>query len=340
MNRKKNKWIKKIVPILAMLTVLLVLSACGADQQASPGEASEKSKEKTIINIGIQGKVNVLHYARSNQIFEKAFEKENMEIKWNEFTSGPPHFEAIASGRLDFGATGGTPLIAGQAGGIDLRAIGVTGDGRKSYAVLVNKGSSIKSLEELKGKKVAVSPGSGSSNFFYVALDKYESLVNEIEIVPLQPDEARAAFENGSVDAWVAWEPYATTAIYQIGAEPILTSEDINLLSPGFLVARTEFTEKYPEYTELFLKTYEQARKEYVENIDSVSKELSEVQGIEQEIVYEVIEKSEPILSPTTKEFAEAQQQQADFLYSEGVINKEIDISKVINNTFVENVLK
>ncbi|MDV2887603.1 NrtA/SsuA/CpmA family ABC transporter substrate-binding protein, partial [Alkalihalophilus pseudofirmus] len=104
-------------------------------------------------------------------------------------------------------------------------------------------------MEDLKGKKVAVAPGSGSSNFLYMALDKNKLTAKDIEIVPLQPDEARAAFENGSVDAWTIWEPYLTTAIYQIGAVPILTSEDINLLSPAFLVARTKFTEEHPKYT-------------------------------------------------------------------------------------------
>lgn len=336
MNRKKYNRFKNTLTISLILT-LFVLSGCGVGQTSSTGG---ESKKNTIINIGVQGKVGILYYAKNNKYFEKAFEKENVEIKLSEFTSGPPHFEAIASGRLDFGATGGTPLIAGQAGGIDFRAIGVTSDGEKNYAILVSKGSSYKSIEDLKGKKVAVAPGSGSSNFLYMALDKNKLTAKDIEIVPLQPDEARAAFENGSVDAWTIWEPYLTTAIYQIGAVPILTSEDINLLSPAFLVARTKFTEEHPKYTELFLKTYEAARKEYVKNIDSISKELAATQGVDQEIIRKFNEKTNSILSPTTKEFRKAQQEQADFLYKEGVINKKIDISKVIDNSFVENALK
>lgn len=335
-----SKWLKKILPIFALFSVLL-LSACGAIQKTkNAAEAGTESKEKVTINIGVQGKVNVLQYARENQLFEKEFADENVEVKWSEFTSGPPHFEAIASGRLDFGVTGGTPLIAGQAAGIDFRAIGVTSDGRKNYSILVNKDSHYKSLEDLKGKKIAVAPGSGASNFLYVALDKVGLSAKDIEIVPLQPDEGRAAFENGSIDAWTTWEPFGTTAIYQIGAVPILTSEDINLLSPGFLVARTDFTKEYPEYTERVLQTYNKANQEYLKNIEAVSKQLAKSQGIEQEIIREVIEKTNPTLSTTTKEYAKAQQDQADFLYKEGVIEKKIDVSKVIDNTFVENALK
>ncbi|QGQ45886.1 aliphatic sulfonate ABC transporter substrate-binding protein [Metabacillus sediminilitoris] len=331
-----KNWKNKVF-LIFLLAVLSILSACGAGQVTSSGG---ESQEKTIINIGVQGKVGVLNYARNEKIFEKAFENEIVEIKWAEFTSGPPHFEAIASGRLDFGATGGTPLIAGQAGGIDFRAIGVTSDGRKNYAILARKDATFKSIEDIKGKKVAVAPGSGSSNFLFAALDKNGLSAKDIEIVPLQPDEARAAFENGSVDVWAIWEPYLTTAIHQLGAVPILTSEDINLLSPGFLISRTGFTEEHPEYTELFLKAYEDARKEYDENIETISKELAEVQGVDEKIILEVNEKTESILSPTTDEFAKAQQEQADFLYEEGVIDKKIDISKVIDNTFVDNALK
>ncbi|MFB6466769.1 aliphatic sulfonate ABC transporter substrate-binding protein [Cytobacillus sp. Hz8] len=328
---------KKSIMGVLILLIVMALSACGVDQKANAGN---KSKGKTTINIGIQGQVGVLQYAKEKKIFEKAFEKENVEIKWNEFTSGPPEFEAIASGRLDFGATGATPLISGQAGGIDFRAIGVTGDGKKNYGILVNKGSSFKSLKDLKGKKIAVAQGSGSYNFLYTALDKNGLTDKDVEIVPLQPDEARPAFENGSIDAWAIWESYLTTAIYQLGAVPILTSEDLNALSPGFIVARTKFTEEHPNYTVLFLKAYHNASKSYIANIDSVSKELAASQGIDQKIIRKVIEKSDPILSPTTKEFAKAQQEQANFLYAKKVIDKKIDISKIIDNKFVEKALK
>lgn len=121
---------------------------------------------------------------------------------------------------------------------------------------------------------------------------------------------------------------------------PILTSEDLNLLSPAFLVASTKFTEKYPEYTVKFLEVYEKARKDYVDHIDTVSEELAAVQGVDAEIIREVNEKQAPSLLPTTKEFEKAQQNQADFLYSQGVINKKINVSEVIDNQFVEKALK
>lgn len=41
-------------------------------------------------------------------------------MKWIEFQSGPPYFEAIASNRLDFGEVGNSPVISAQAAGIDL----------------------------------------------------------------------------------------------------------------------------------------------------------------------------------------------------------------------------
>lgn len=114
---------------------LALLTACGQTATTTPAtpqasEASpasvEESKEKVVVNIGIQGKVSVLHYARSKKIFEDAFAKVGADVNWCEFQSGPPYFEAMASQRLDLGSVGGTPVITGQAANIEFKAIAVT----------------------------------------------------------------------------------------------------------------------------------------------------------------------------------------------------------------------
>ncbi|MDN4524569.1 aliphatic sulfonate ABC transporter substrate-binding protein [Fictibacillus fluitans] len=320
--------------LLALLTMMIVLSGCSDEKQTNAEQGD------VTVNIGVQGSTGVLPYARETKAFEKAFKKEGVNVKWSEFASGPPHFEALASGRLDFGATGGTPLIAGQSGNVDFKAIAVTSDGKKGNSIIIPKGSKIKELKDLKGKKIAVAKGSSAYNFLYMALDRAGLSDKDIKVVQLQPDEARPALDNGSVDAWSTWEPYATTAIYQTGAKSLADGEDLNINAPSFLVARTQFTTDHPDLTVLFLKTYEKVMKQFIEHPDKVSSEIAKKEKLDPKIVSRVLKRSNLILSPTNTEFAKAHQDQADFLYKAGGIKTKLDTSKVIENKFVEKALE
>ncbi|MCM3601115.1 aliphatic sulfonate ABC transporter substrate-binding protein [Robertmurraya korlensis] len=333
---------KKLVKIYSFLLVLsfIFITACATSSSNSETGSKQSKNEEIVVNIGVQGKIGILSYAQTHQYFEKAFEKEGVKVVWNEFASGPPHFEALASGRLDFGSVGGTPVIAGQSGNVDFKAIGVLSDGKKGNSIVIPKGSSIKELKDLKGKKIGVAKGSSAYNFLYMALDRAGLTDKDIEVIQLQPDEARPALDNGSIDAWSVWEPYVTTALFQTGAKVLVSGEDLNINAPSFLIARTKFTKDHPELTVLFLKTYEQVRRDYVQNLDQVAKDLAEAQKVDVKIIETVLKKSEPILSPTTDEFAKAHQEQADFLYSVGGIDRKLDTSKVIENKFVEEALK
>lgn len=322
-----------------MVTLLMgFMAACGTKSGAEDRPAA--AKEKVTVNIGVQGKTGILPYAREKGFFEKAFSAAGAEVKWNEFASGPPHFEALASGRIDFGSVGGTPVISGQVGGVDFKAIAVTGDGRKGNMIVTPPNSPIKELKDLKGKKIGVAKGSSAYNFLYMALDKAGLKGEDVKVIQLQPDEARPALESGAIDAWSIWEPYATTAVFQLGAKVLVTGQDLNINAPGFLIARTKFTKDHPDLTILFLKTYEEARKYYVEHTAEVTDELSKAQKLDPAIINTVLKNTEPLLSPITPEFAKAHQEQADFLYSVGAINKKLDTSQVLESKFVEQALK
>ncbi|PPA69039.1 aliphatic sulfonate ABC transporter substrate-binding protein [Jeotgalibacillus proteolyticus] len=331
---KKNIWSSAAL-FSAALFFIIVLTGC--DQN---GSTSADSNKDITINIGVQGATGVLPYAREKKVFEEAFEEKGVKVVWNEFASGPPHFEALASGRLDFGATGGTPLIAGQSGNVDFKAIAVTSDGKRGNSIVIPKGSQIKDLKDLKGKKIAVAKGSSAYNFLYMALDQAGLTDDEIDVVQLQPDEARPALDNGSVDAWSTWEPYATTAVFQTEAKSLADGEDLNINAPSFLVARTDFTEEHEDLTVLFLQTYEKVLQEFIDHPDEVAQDIAGFKNLDVEIVTTVLEKSNLILSPTTEEFAEAHQEQADFLYKSGGINQKLDTSEVIENKFVDEALK
>ncbi|CAM5317745.1 sulfonate ABC transporter substrate-binding protein [Bacillus safensis FO-36b] [Bacillus safensis subsp. safensis] len=137
---------KKKQMIVILLSLLLVLAGC--DQAADGSE--NKVKE---IRIGIQQSLSPLLLAKEKGWFEQSFEKEGVKVKWVEFQSGPPQFEGLAANQLDFTQVGNSPVIAGQAAGIDFKEIGLSQDGLKANGILVNKNSEIQKVEDLKGEK-------------------------------------------------------------------------------------------------------------------------------------------------------------------------------------------
>ncbi|MGE0993905.1 aliphatic sulfonate ABC transporter substrate-binding protein, partial [Bacillus sp. GMa5/2] len=264
----------------------------------------------------------------------------DLKVKWTEFQSGPPYFEAIASNRLDFGEVGNSPVISAQAAGIGFTEIANTSYARKGTGILVQKDSKIASVKDLKGKKIAVAKGSSAFNLLYRALDKEGIDAKDVNVIQLQPDEAQPAFESGSVDAWAIWDPFISLHTLNKGAKVIADGETLNVSSPEFLITRIKFAKEHPELVEKFLKVYEKARVWQDANLDEAIKVYTSVKKIDAEIVKEVFNHDKPILVPVTKEIIAEQQKTADFQYKLGSIKKEIKTEKVIDNSFVEKALK
>ena len=93
-------------------------------------------------------------------MLEKRFP--NAQIKWVDFPAGPQLLEALAVGSLEFGLTGDSPPVFAQAAGKDLVYVGAEPAKPESSAILVPKDSGIKSLTDLKGKKIALQKGSSA----------------------------------------------------------------------------------------------------------------------------------------------------------------------------------
>ncbi|MEC1263576.1 LLM class flavin-dependent oxidoreductase [Bacillus subtilis] len=121
--------------LIVLVAVIFLLAGCGANG------ASGDHKQLKEIRIGIQQSLSPLLIAKEKGWFEDAFEKEGIKVKWVEFQSGPPQFEGLAADKLDFSQVGNSPVIAGQAAGIDFKEIGLSQDGLKANGILVNQNS-------------------------------------------------------------------------------------------------------------------------------------------------------------------------------------------------------
>ena len=95
----------------------------------------------------------------------------------------------------------------------------------KAEALIVQKDSKIQSVQDLKGKRVALNKGSNVHYLLLKVLEANNLKLSDIEVVYLPPSDARAAFERGAVDAWVIWDPFFAAAEHQISARVIATGE-------------------------------------------------------------------------------------------------------------------
>jgi len=162
------------------------------------------------LRIGYQkASVNLL-VARRLGLVEKRFP--GVRIEWVEFTAGPQLLEALGAGSLDFGMTGDTPPIFAQAAGREIIYVGRETPKPRSSAILVQNGSGIASLTDLRGKRVAFQRGSSAHYLLLRALEKAGLRFTDIVPVYLAPADARAAFERHSIDAWAIWDPYWAAA--------------------------------------------------------------------------------------------------------------------------------
>ena len=134
----------------------------------APVLAQEKPTE---IRIGTQ-KGGFFPAVRQRRTVEEAFKPLGIEIKWVDFQFGPPLLEAINVGSVDFGFVGDSPPIFAQAGSARIRYVAAVKSDGNTQAIIVPKDSPIKTLADLKGKRVAFAKGSSAHNLLVAALEK------------------------------------------------------------------------------------------------------------------------------------------------------------------------
>jgi aliphatic sulfonates family ABC transporter substrate-binding protein len=166
-------------------------------------------------------------------------------VEWVEFTSGPPILEALNAGAIDFCATGDTPPIFAQAAGADVIYVGGQPIVGINSAILVRQDSPVRTLADLRGKRVAYTKGSSAHNFVVQALASVGMKPADIQSVFLQPPDAGAAFRNGSLDAWAIWDPFYAIAAADPGVRVLTTAEGVAPTN-SFFLARRAFADQNP----------------------------------------------------------------------------------------------
>ncbi|MEJ5058389.1 MULTISPECIES: ABC transporter substrate-binding protein [unclassified Pseudomonas] len=203
------------------------------------------------------GVVDVL---RDQQIYEKAFADQGIKIQWNFFKgAGPVINEAFANDQVDLAYLGDLAAIIGKSNGLDTRVLSASARGIKHYLGVV-PGSGIKTLQDLKGKRVAIFRGTASQLSFDAALASQGLSEKDLKVINLDFSGAIAALAAKQIDA--SWGGSNLTALQAKGlAELPLSTKDLNGAGSvqAVLVGNGKFVDEHPEVVAKLLKAQQQA---------------------------------------------------------------------------------
>lgn len=154
-------------------------------------------------------------------------------VRWVEFASGPPLIEAIRAGAVDIGLVGDTPVVYAIAAAVDFRYVAAQRfSGLIGTGLLVPATSTVKAFTELKGRRIAYTKGSVAEFVLASSLKHVGLGLADVVVANLAPGDAQTALANGSVDAWVVWDPFLTLAQVRGGARKLpLPPSAINTVS-------------------------------------------------------------------------------------------------------------
>jgi sulfonate transport system substrate-binding protein len=206
------------------LALVALAAAAGCSSSSSSAPSTPKSTTSAVnlssvtLNIGDQKGTGAQALLKAAGLLNTL----PFKVTFADFTSGPPMLQAMASGSVDIGGVGDAPPAFAASGGEAVEIVGaLKGLSGDQDALVVPKGSSITSLKQLKGKKIAVGNGSSADYNLLTVLAKAGLTTKDVTIVNLQPAAALAAFTSGAVDAWDIWPPYVQQVTAQDNAKAL-----------------------------------------------------------------------------------------------------------------------
>jgi sulfonate transport system substrate-binding protein len=256
---------------------------------------------------------------------EKRLAPLGVSVKWTEFTAGPVQLEALNVGSIDFGDVGEAPPIFAQAAGAPLAYVGATVQRPQSEAVLVPKGSAIKAVADLKGKKIALNKGSNVHYFIVKLFEKHGLAYADLNLVYLPPADARAAFEKGSVDAWVIWDPFLAAAEKTLDARVLADATGV-VGNRAYYFSSLDYVAKNADVLAIAIEELNKIDVWGAANKGELAGELATLWGLPKPVAELSVNRSAYGTAPITKAILGEQQKIADTFFELKLIPRKINV--------------
>lgn len=336
-----RRWARRSAATAGLLACGLLAAACGSSgSSASSAKSTSTTTDgtssstaapvasvdvsKVTLNIGDQAGTGSETLLTAAGLIDKL----PFKAKWDDFTSGPPMLQAMSSGSVDVGGVGNAPPVFAAAGGAKIAIASAVKANPASGAVLVPKGSSITSVNQLKGKKIAVAQGSSANYQILAVLNKAGISVKDVDLDYLQPAAGLAALTSGSVAAWAVWSPYIEQAVGQDGARVLVDLKPYGQQYSFEVASRAALANPAKaaairDYVKLLNEAYEWS----ATHTQAWAKVWAKATGLPASIMLQAAKDDTEIPTPITSSVIAAEQDLVAAFYKAGLIPRSFDFS-------------
>ena len=304
--------------LLSMLLGCSTRTNTNSEQAASPNSSKTLNNGK-VIRIIRSKQLTALTSLENKGILEKRFEPLGYKVQWLEFAAGPQQLEALNTGGLDIASTAESPPVFAQAAGVPLVYLATTSSEGKATSLLVPVNSPVKTVADLKGKKVAFQKASIGHYLLVKALEKSGLKLSDVQSVLLPPPDANVAFSQGKVDAWFIWEPFVTRAEQKKIGRVLVNGGELRDTG-NFYSTNRQFYDANREVIKVFFQELQKEQIWAKNHPKELAELLAPVTKLDVSTLEKMHEKYEFQLRPITQQTINKQQEVADKWFSLGQI--------------------
>ena len=262
---------------------------------------------------------------RDNHWMEQEFAKDGVKVEWVLSLGSNKALEFLNGNIVDFGSSAGAAALLAKANGVPIKGVYIF-DKPEWTALVTLKDSPIKKVEDLRGKRIAVTRGTDPHIFLLRALALHGLKTPDVKMVLLQHPDGRVALERGDVDAWAGLDPYMAQTELEKGSRLFFRNADLNTY--GFLNVREDFAAAHPDAVERVLTVYEKARKWSLAHPDELRAIVAKAGKLSDEVAAKDLERNDLTSGMIGQKQRDTIVAAGDVLKESGVIPADTDIGK------------
>jgi len=259
------------------------------------------------------------------------------KIEWSEFPAAAPILEALNAGALDVGYTGDLAFLSVYGAGAPIKAIGGTRSDPKTQAILVRSDSPIKTVADLRGKRLAGTRGGWGQFLIDATLEKTGFAIADATFAPLGPVDAKIALLAGSIDGWAVWEPYVSYATIKDNARIVADGQGLTPTITFIVASDAAIAGKRAAVQDL-VQRLNKARLWSLDHVAEYAKSTAELTKLPEDVLLSAYRSQHTSPIAIDDAVVREVQEASDRATRYGILPKQIEVSKAVDRSFTNAV--
>ncbi|HDH0763808.1 TPA: sigma-54-dependent Fis family transcriptional regulator [Klebsiella oxytoca] len=292
------------------------------------GAAVNNVSRDRELRIGFQrfGNLGIL---KARQSLEKAFASRGVSVLWSEFPAGPQLLHALACDEIDFSTTGEAPPVFAQANNSELVYVAWEPPAPQSVAMVVPQHSDIRTIADLRGKRIALNKGSNVHWLLLHILEEAGLGLNDVKVVYIPPKYPLTASDYLAVDAWMMWDPLLSDA-EDSGELRVVASGEGRVNNHQFYLSRRDYASRNSDIMQRLFAELAQTGQFIDQHREKAAELLSAELGLNAASLTRALARRSHRPRTMDLKVIRAQQSIADRFYALGLINKPVSVREAV----------